>query len=84
MEYQTIYLDEEQRRVPLSAVGEIYISGYQTTKGYLDNPDENEKALFQNPFNENQKGYEIMYKTGDLGRILPDCSIGIVGRQTPK
>ena len=73
-------LDEEQRRVPLSAVGEIYISGYQTTKGYLDNPDENEKALFQNPFNENQKGYEIMYKTGDLGRILPDGSIGIVGR----
>ncbi|WP_366925534.1 hypothetical protein [uncultured Methanobrevibacter sp.] len=65
-------------------MGEIYISGYQTTKGYLDNPDENEKALFQNPFNENQKGYEIMYKTGDLGRILPDCSIGIVGRQTPK
>ncbi|MBQ2612572.1 MAG: amino acid adenylation domain-containing protein [Methanobrevibacter sp.] len=73
-------LDNELRRVPLGAVGEIYLSGYQTTKGYFKNPDENEKALFQNPFDGKINGYNRMYKTGDLGRYLPDGSIAIIGR----
>ena len=73
-------LDEELRRVPLGAVGEIYLSGYQTTKGYFKNPEENEKTLFQNPFDGKIKGYNKMYKTGDLGRYLQDGSIAIIGR----
>ena len=73
-------LDKELRRVPLGAVGEIYLSGYQTTKGYFNNPKENENALFQNPFDGKIKGYNEMYKTGDLGRYLQDGSIAIIGR----
>ena len=73
-------LDNELRRVPLGAVGEIYLSGYQTTKGYFKNPNENKKALFQNPFDGKINGYNRMYKTGDLGRYLPDGSIAIIGR----
>lgn len=73
-------LDNELRRVPLGAVGEIYLSGYQTTKGYFKNPKENEKALFQNPFDGKINGYNKMYKTGDLGRYLQDGSIAIIGR----
>ena len=73
-------LDKELRRVPLGAVGEIYLSGYQTTKGYFNNPKENENALFQNPFDGKIKGYNEMYKTRDLGRYLQDGSIAIIGR----
>ena len=73
-------LDNELRRVPLGAVGEIYLSGYQTTKGYFKNPEENKKALFQNPFDGEINGYDKIYKTGDLGRYLPDGSIAIIGR----
>ena len=60
-------LDKELRRVPLGAVGEIYLSGYQTTKGYFKNPKENENALFQNPFDGKIKGYNKMYKTVYFG-----------------
>ena len=77
---KTYILDNNQRKVPIGAVGELYISGYQTTIGYLDNPEENQKALFANPFDGNISGYERMYKTGDLARYLPDGSIGIIGR----
>uniref|UniRef100_UPI00388DB6AC amino acid adenylation domain-containing protein n=1 Tax=Methanobrevibacter sp. TaxID=66852 RepID=UPI00388DB6AC len=77
---KTYILDNEQRRVPFGAVGEIYLSGYQTTKGYFKNPEENKKALFQNPFDGKINGYNRIYKTGDLGRYLPDGSVAIIGR----
>ena len=77
---KTYILDNELRRVPFGAVGELYISGYQTTKGYFNNPDANKKSLFNNPYDGEIKNYEKMYKTGDLCRYLPDGSVGIVGR----
>ena len=77
---KTYILDNEHRRVPLGAVGEIYVSGYQTTVGYLDNPEANQKVLFENPFDGDIPGYERMYKTGDVARYLPDGTMGIVGR----
>ena len=77
---KTYILDNEHRRVPLGAVGEIYVSGYQTTVGYLDNPEANAKVFFENPFDGDIPGYEVMYKTGDVARYLPDGTMGIVGR----
>ena len=77
---KTYILDNEHRRVPLGAVGEIYVSGYQTTVGYLDNVEANKKVLFENPFDGDIPGYERMYKTGDVARYLPDGTMGIVGR----
>ena len=38
-------LDNELRRMPVGAVGELYISGYQISEGYLNLEDENEKAF---------------------------------------
>ena len=78
---KTYILDKEHRRVPLGAVGEIYVSGYQTTVGYLDNVEANKKVLFENPFDGDIPGYERMYKTGDVARYLPDGTMGIVGRR---
>ena len=73
-------LDNEKRRVPVGASGELYISGYQVSRGYLNNVDANGKAFFDNLFDGDLEGYERMYKTGDLVRILPDGTIGFIGR----
>ena len=73
-------LDDELRRVPLGAVGELYIAGYQLARGYLNRNDETNKAFINNPFDD-EEGYEQIYKTGDLVRLLPDGSLGIVGRR---
>ena len=73
-------LDAEQRRVSFGAVGELYISGYQVSKGYLNNVEANQKAFFDNPFDGDIAGYERMYKTGDVVRLLPDGTVGFIGR----
>ena len=73
-------LDDEGRRVPMGAVGELYISGYQIAEGYLNNETKTKEAFLDNPFDDT-KGHEVLYRTGDMVRILPDGSIGIVGRR---
>ena len=76
-------LDKELRRVPLGAVGELYLSGTQLTPGYLNRSEENENAFFDNPFDD-KKGYERIYKTGDMVRFLPDGTLGISAVTTVK
>ncbi|WP_461463973.1 AMP-binding protein, partial [Methanobrevibacter sp.] len=73
-------LDNERRRVPLGAVGELYLAGAQLTKGYLNRDYENSNVFFENPFDD-EPGYERIYKTGDMVRFLPDGSLGIVDRR---
>ncbi len=73
-------LDAEHRRVPVGAVGELFLSGYQLSTGYLNNPEKNAAAFFRNPFSS-EKGYERMYATGDFFRLLPDGTLGVIGRR---
>ena len=71
-------LDDEFRQVPIGAVGELFLSGYQIADGYLNRDEETQKAFLDNPFDDN---YDIMYRTGDMVRMLPDGSLSIVGRR---
>ncbi|MBO4568540.1 MAG: amino acid adenylation domain-containing protein, partial [Candidatus Methanomethylophilaceae archaeon] len=73
-------LDAEHRRVPVGAVGELFLSGYQLSSGYLNNPERNAEAFFPNPFSS-EKGHERMYATGDFFRVLPDGTLGVIGRR---
>ena len=73
-------LDEELRRVPMGAVGELYLAGHQISKGYLNNDELTSNSFMDNPF-ENTDSYSVMYKTGDFARYLPDGSLGMVGRR---
>ena len=43
-------LDDEGRRVPIGAVGELYLSGYQIAEGYLNNEEKTKGAFILNPF----------------------------------
>ncbi|MGP3925639.1 amino acid adenylation domain-containing protein [Streptomyces sp. 8N616] len=56
------------------AVGEILVSGVQLARGYLDRPD-----LDAERFVTGRDGVR-RYRTGDLGRRLPDGGVEFVGR----
>ena len=72
-------LDDDFRPVPVGAVGELFIAGYQLASGYLNREDETNYAFVDNPFDDGN--YGILYRTGDMVRFLPDGSLGIVGRR---
>ena len=73
-------LDNDMHRLPIGAVGELYLSGRQMAKGYLNRDEETSYAFVDNPF-ELDGDYSLMYRTGDMVRILPDGSLGIIGRR---
>ncbi|MBQ2613108.1 MAG: amino acid adenylation domain-containing protein, partial [Methanobrevibacter sp.] len=73
-------LDDELRRVPIGAVGELYVAGYPVSDGYLNREEENKNAFLDNPFDNDEK-YRTIYRTGDMVRLLPDGSLAIVSRR---
>ncbi|KAF9555870.1 hypothetical protein EC968_008600, partial [Mortierella alpina] len=76
---RTIYLlDSNHRPVPLGAVGEIFIGGVGTARGYLNQPELTAARFIPDTFSNDSKAR--MYKTGDLARYLPDGNLVCVGR----
>ena len=69
-------LDENVSPVPIGSVGEIYIGGEGLAKGYLNRDELTAERFIPNPFRPNGR----LYKTGDLGRYLPDGRIVCLGR----
>ena len=69
-------LDEHRNPVNIGEIGEIYIGGVGVAQGYLNKPKLTAEKFVPNPLN-NQ---EIIYKTGDRGKYLPDGSIVYCGR----
>lgn len=73
-------LDKSGRLLPPGAVGELVISGYPVTRGYLGRQDlTNEKFIPNKIFAID--GYERMYLTGDVCRYLSNGDIQFVGRR---
>lgn len=73
---QIYILDRNNRPVPFGVEGEICISGVGLARGYLNRPELTSEKFVSHPFFAG----EIMYKTGDLGRWLPDRNIEFLGR----
>jgi amino acid adenylation domain-containing protein len=70
-------LDEQFRKIPDGAPGEIYIGGDGVARGYRNRPDLTAERFIANPF-RSEDGR--LYRTGDLGRILPSGEIAFLGR----
>ncbi|RHY46294.1 hypothetical protein DYB30_013217, partial [Aphanomyces astaci] len=69
-------LDDNHRQVPFGILGEFYLSGICVSPGYINLPEMTEDRFLVDPF-----GHGRMYKTGDLGRLLPNGQFEIAGRQ---
>lgn len=74
-------LDRNLNPVPSGVRGEIYIAGEGVSRGYLNNPSLTGERFISNPFAKDVAPISArMYKTGDVGRYLPDGSIEFYGR----
>jgi len=75
----TVYiLDKYLKPAPVGVPGEIYIGGYGLAKGYLNDPEKTRNAFIENPMPDVDD--PVLYKTGDMGRWLPDGSVDFMGR----
>jgi amino acid adenylation domain-containing protein len=71
-------LDEGLHPVPPGTPGEIHVGGAGLARGYRNRPDLTGEKFIPNPFSA-EPGSRL-YKTGDLGRLLPDGNIAFLGR----
>ena len=62
----------------MGVTGELYIGGVQVARGYLNRPGLTAERFLDDPFAD-EPGARI-YRTGDLGRYLPDGNIEFLGR----
>lgn len=65
---------ESQDILPRGAVGELCFGGSQVFRGYLNQPELNAQKIIHHPT------YGRIYRSGDMGILLPDDSILSTGR----
>ncbi|MBH8561819.1 amino acid adenylation domain-containing protein [Nostoc sp. CENA67] len=75
---QIYILDKHLQPVPIGVAGELYIGGLGIGQGYLHRPDLTAERFIPN-FLSTEPGTRL-YKTGDLGRYLPDGTVEFIGR----
>jgi amino acid adenylation domain-containing protein/non-ribosomal peptide synthase protein (TIGR01720 family) len=76
-------LDEIGRLVPIGVPGEIHVGGHGVGRGYLGRPDLTRERFPVDPFARDaspEAADSRHYRTGDLGRWLPDGEIEYLGR----
>jgi amino acid adenylation domain-containing protein len=78
-------LDAEMQLLPIGVPGEICVSGIGVGDGYWKNEEKTNLSFVPNPFTDQGKTLpgnrrDLIYKTGDLGRWLPDGNIEFLGR----
>jgi amino acid adenylation domain-containing protein/non-ribosomal peptide synthase protein (TIGR01720 family) len=75
---QVYLLDRQLNPVPIGAQGELYVGGDCLGRGYLFRAELTAERFIPNPFGDTAGAR--LYKTGDLGRYLPDGNIEFLGR----
>ena len=74
-----LVVDEKGKVCSPGMVGEIYIRTPYRTLGYYQQVELTNEVFIPNPFSNNPQ--DIVYKTGDLGRILPEGDFEYLGRK---
>ncbi|WP_291141043.1 non-ribosomal peptide synthetase [Flavobacterium sp. UBA7680] len=75
---QLYIIDEQGQLVAPGKIGEIAIGGDGVAKGYWNRPELTSEKFIKNSFSTNKNN--IIYRTGDLGRLLPSNEIECLGR----
>ena len=73
-------VDPQGHRLPVGAAGELWISGPQVSRGYLNRPEKTAEVYIDNPFTDQHK-FARVYRSGDIVRYLPSGDIQFVGRR---
>lgn len=68
-------LDDQLRPLPENIPGELCIAGHGVTAGYLNRPEATRGQFISLPFEK-----ELVYRTGDLAKWLPDGKLVFLGR----
>lgn len=77
MKNQRFYvLNQNMENCPDWVTGELYIGGDGVAKGYWDDSIKTTMQFITHPITN-----ERIYRTGDLGRYLPDGNIEFIGRE---
>ncbi|HET7460393.1 MAG TPA: amino acid adenylation domain-containing protein, partial [Longimicrobium sp.] len=71
-------LDAAGSPVPAGVAGEVHIGGVPVGPGYQNRPELTAERFVADPF-AGEPG-ALMYRTGDLGRWLPDGTVEVLGR----
>ncbi|MDJ0674319.1 MAG: amino acid adenylation domain-containing protein [Calothrix sp. MO_167.B42] len=89
---QIYLLDPHGNQVPTGVIGEIHVGGAGVACGYLNKPEQNQQRFITNPKfkinnelsvsqNPKSKIQNLkLYRTGDLGRFLPNGDLEYLGR----
>ncbi len=76
---QLYILDDELRRVPIGAVGELCIGGDGLARGYLGQPELTARHFIPHPFSA-EPGARL-YRSGDLALFRPNGEVEFRGRR---
>lgn len=76
---QILLLDENNKVPPVGEQGEICVRGTRLTLGYYRNPEKTAEAFVQNPLNALYP--ELIYRTGDLGKMNARGELEFAGRK---
>ncbi len=76
--YTTYVLDQHCRRLPIGAIGELFLGGIGVGAGYLNRPELTAEKFLPDPFSAAPAAR--LYRTGDLARMLPNGEIDLLGR----
>ena len=69
-------VDQESHRLPIGALGELWVTGPQVGDGYMNLPEKTGEVFIENPFGEGKA-----YRTGDIVRYRRDGNIEFIGRK---
>ena len=72
----TYIFDDELRLLPVGVPGEICVGGSGVCRGYLNRDELTRRKFVANPY----KPQEIIYRSGDLGKLLPAGEMVYMGR----
>lgn len=76
-----IYIvDSKMQLQPIGVPGEICVAGIGVGDGYWQNETKTKESFVPNPFLGVIGESHLLYRTGDLGRWLPDGNIEFLGR----
>lgn len=76
---EILLLTEDNKEAKEGEVGEICIRGTSVTLGYYRNPEKTSQSFVQNPLNDLYP--EIIYRTGDLGKLNEYGELVFVSRK---